>query len=128
MKNHNTLRYVYYLSFVLICSACHAEKAQNMQADNIAMNAKTRFKSQFTDECLARESADSLNPEETRERFQKSCSCVADRMAEGLTEKQAAKYLDQKKNTQSMRIRFDNAAYKCLQGKKQPKTVNLFAR
>ena len=49
-------------------------------------------------------------------------------MMKDLTAIEAEKFLKEKKTTQSLRIRFESAAYHCLQEKEQPKSLQLFNR
>jgi len=49
-------------------------------------------------------------------------------MLKDLTAIEAEKFIKENKSTQSLRIRFENAAYHCLQEKEQPKSPQLFNR
>lgn len=91
---------------------------------------KHKFEHEFADQCVAREVRNSANREQDRERFAKPCMCIATYMMKDLTAKEAEKFIKEHKNTQSLRIRFENAAYHCLQmqNKSQPKAPVIFKR
>lgn len=84
------------------------------------------FEHDFAEQCVEREVAKSINKENDRKRFAKPCMCIATFMMKDLTAVEAEKFLKENKNTQSLRIRFENAAYHCLQEKKQPKAPEMF--
>ena len=84
------------------------------------------FEHDFAEECVAREVSQSVNKEYDKKRFAKPCMCIATFMMKDLTAVEAEKFLKENKNTQSLRIRFENAAYHCLQEKAQPKSPQLF--
>ncbi len=87
---------------------------------------KHRFEHQFADQCVEREIRNSRNKELDRQRFSKPCLCIATFMMKDLTAKEAEKFLKEHKNTQSLRIRYENAAYHCLQEKAQAKAPVIF--
>lgn len=89
---------------------------------------KHKFEHEFADQCVARELEQSVNKDVDKARFEKPCMCIAKFMMKDLTAKEAEKFLKEHKNTQSLRIRFENAAYHCLQEKAQPKSPNLFGK
>lgn len=89
---------------------------------------KHKFEHDFADQCVARELQQSINKDVDKKRFEKPCMCIAKFMMKDLTAKEAEKFLKEHKNTQSLRIRFENAAYHCLQEKTQPKSPNLFGK
>ena len=89
---------------------------------------KHKFEHEFADQCVAREIEQSINKDVDKKRFEKPCMCIATFMMKDLTAKEAEKFLKEHKNTQSLRIRFENAAYHCLQEKAQPKSPNLFGK
>lgn len=86
------------------------------------------FEHEFAAECVDREVKNSINKDNDRKRFAKPCMCIATFMMKDLTAIEAEKFLKEKKTTQSLRIRFENAAYHCLQEKEQPKSPQLFNR
>jgi hypothetical protein len=89
---------------------------------------KHKFEHDFAEQCIEREIARSTNKEADRARFAKPCMCIAQYMMKDLTAKEAQKFLKEHKNTQSLQIRFENAAYHCLQQKAQPKAPTIFHR
>ena len=80
---------------------------------------KHKFEHDFAKQCVDREIQNSTNKDADRERFAGSCLCIAKYMMQDLTAKEAEKFLNERKNTQSLRIRFENAAYNCLQKSKE---------
>ena len=89
---------------------------------------KHRFEHDFAEQCIEREIARSTNKEADRARFAKPCMCIARYMMKDLTAKEAQKFLKEHKNTQSLQIRFENAAYHCLQQKAQAEAPTIFRR
>ena len=86
------------------------------------------FEHEFAEQCVEREVSQSINKDNDRKRFAKPCMCIATFMMKDLTAVEAEKFLKENKSTQSLRIRFENAAYHCLQEKEQPKSPQLFNR
>jgi len=86
------------------------------------------FEHDFAEQCVEREVSQSINKDNDRERFAKPCMCIATFMMKDLTAVEAEKFLKENKSTQSLRIRFENAAFHCLQEKQQPKSPQLFNR
>lgn len=78
---------------------------------------KHQFEHEFADQCVEREIKHSNNPEVDRQRWTQPCMCIAQYLMKDLTAKEAELFLKQNKNTQSLRIRFEAAAYQCLQKK-----------
>jgi hypothetical protein len=89
---------------------------------------KHKFEHDFAEQCVEREVKNSINKGNDRKRFAKPCLCIATFMMKDLTAVEAEKFLKEHKNTQSLRIRFENAAYHCLQEKKQPKSPQIFGQ
>ncbi len=86
------------------------------------------FEHDFAEQCVEREISGSINKENDRKRFAKPCLCIATFMMKDLTAVEAEKFIKENKSTQSLRIRFENAAYHCLQEKQQPQSPQLFKR
>jgi len=84
------------------------------------------FEHDFAEQCIDREVSKSINKENDRKRFAKPCMCIATFMMKDLTAVEAEKFLKENKSTQSLRIRFENAAYHCLQEKQQSKSPQVF--
>ena len=90
---------------------------------------KHKFEHQFADECVSRELHNSVNPDNDKARFEKPCLCIAQYLMKNLTTKEAELFLTEHRNTQSLLIRYDNAAYHCLQeSSTQPKPPQLFGK
>lgn len=96
---------------VLIMSACSgddpAEKATSLE--------KHQFEREFAEDCAARELKNTNNKASDKPRIEKSCRCIAQYMMKDLTGIEAEKVLEDDTDTQSLRIRFESAAYSCLQ-------------
>jgi hypothetical protein len=123
----------------LMLSACSddAPKQQAKKAHNpfdhshdatVTDIQKHVFEHDFAEQCVEREVSGSINKENDRKRFAKPCMCIATFMMKDLTAIEAEKFIKENKSTQSLRIRFENAAYHCLQDKQQPKSPQLFKR
>lgn len=85
---------------------------------------KHSFEHKFADQCVKRELKNSANKKADRKHFAKSCLCIATRIMKDLDEVQAKKFLKEKKNTHTMRLSFDEAAYFCLQRNTKLKSSN----
>ncbi len=89
---------------------------------------KHKFEHDFAEQCVQREIKNSVNKAEDKLRYAKPCMCIARYMMKDLTAVEAEKFLKEHKNTQSLRIRFENAAYHCLQEKAHPQPPQLFGK
>ena len=125
---------VFFLSLAVISlTGCSSEEESQPTitfdhehgADVTDLN-KHRFEHKFADQCVTREIKNSVNKEYDKSRLEKTCLCIATYMMKDLTAAEAEKFLVENKHTRSLQIRFDNAAYKCLQKTKQPKTPIIF--
>jgi len=125
------------LSLALILNACSDDEPvqQTKKVHNpfdhshdatVTDIQKHVFEHDFAEECIAREVAQSNNKEYDKQRYAKPCMCIAQFMLKDLTAIEAEKFIKENKSTQSLRIRFENAAYHCLQEKGQPKSPQLF--
>ncbi|MDO9107105.1 MAG: hypothetical protein Q7U57_19360 [Methylovulum sp.] len=81
---------------------------------------KQKFEHQFAEQCIARETKNSDNIDNDRARFSKPCNCIAAFLMKDLTGQEAEKYLSEHENPQSLRIKYENAAYHCLQENAPP--------
>lgn len=89
---------------------------------------KRQFEKEFSAKCVARELKNSVNKDVDEKRFQESCDCIAEHIMKDLSEIDAEKYLEDHEDTQTLGIKFDAAAYFCLQNKPQPKGPQLFGK
>ncbi len=134
-------------ALVVLLSACSDDKAQssgtekNAPASKLAKNhhvdagkgeaadsVKQKFINEFSNKCVSRELKNSNNPDFDKKRFEDSCSCIAKHIADDLADVDAEKYLVAHEDTQSLDIKFDQAAYFCLQAKGLPKGPHLFGK
>ena len=76
---------------------------------------KHKFEHDFAAQCVTRELKNSVNVEEDKERFSKSCECVASEMMQDLTAKEAEKFLTEHENPKSLQIKYNAAVYHCTQ-------------
>lgn len=89
---------------------------------------KHKFEHDFAEQCVRRELEHSTNKRADEERWRKPCMCIATYLMKDLTSDEAEKFIGEHKNTQSLVIKFENAAYQCIQAKVQPKGPDLFGR
>ncbi|MGZ5053103.1 MAG: hypothetical protein ACXWF8_10220 [Methylobacter sp.] len=82
---------------------------------------KHKFEHDFAEQCLQRELKNSTNVEYDRTRFSAPCMCIAKYLMKDLTADEAKLFLDEHKNAQSLVIKYENAAYHCLQQNAHPK-------
>ena len=142
MNNKNKLRLktIFVIaSLTLILSGCSDDKPKQQAKkphnpwdhthDAVVTDIQKHvFEHDFAEECVEREVKNSINKDNDRKRFAKPCMCIATFMMKDLTAIEAEKFLKEKKTTQSLRIRFESAAFHCLQDKKQPKSPQMFNR
>ena len=89
---------------------------------------KHKFEHDFAAQCVDRELNNSTNKVEDAERLSNSCECIAAYMMKDLTAQEAEKFLEEKEHPQSLRIKFEAAAYECIQEKAQPAGPKLFGK
>lgn len=107
----------------------HHPKEDNVQSPGEASKKlKQQFAEAFAQACVTRELKNSNNPDVEEKRFQENCACIAEHIADDLAEVDAEKYLEDHEDTQALGIKFDTAAFFCLQNKPQPKGPHLFGR
>jgi hypothetical protein len=88
---------------------------------------KHKFEHDFAKQCVQNELRNSVNKELDEERYTKPCMCIATYMMKDLTAQEAKKFITEHENPRSLQIKFDSAAYHCLQQKAQAiKGPNLF--
>ena len=83
--------------------------------DSLVNMDKHPFEHEFARQCIVRETADSVNKAYDSKRFAEPCLCIAVYLMKDLTAVESEKFLHEKKHTQSLRIRYETAAYNCLQ-------------
>lgn len=107
----------------------HHPKEDNIQAPGEASNSvKHQFAEAFAEACVKRELKNSNNPDMEEKRFKENCACIAEHISDDLAEVDAEKYLEDHEDSQTLSIKFDTAAFFCLQNKPQPKGPHLFGR
>ncbi|MDD5753854.1 MAG: hypothetical protein PHN45_03775 [Methylococcales bacterium] len=89
---------------------------------------KQKFEKTFENQCVDRELKNSANPENDKGRVSKACECIATFMMKDLTAIEAEKFLIEHENAQSLTIKYENAAYHCLQQKAPPQAAHLFGK
>jgi PBP1b-binding outer membrane lipoprotein LpoB len=89
---------------------------------------KHKFEHDFAAQCVAREMKSSTNQDNDAERIGKSCECIATYMMKDLTAQEAEKFIKEREHPQSLRIKFEAAAYECLQEKTQPAGPKIFGK
>ena len=89
---------------------------------------KHRFEHDFAAQCVDRELKNSTDREADKARWERPCMCIATFMMKNLTADEAEKFIEEHKNTQSLVIKYESAAYHCLQAKQQPRQPQLLGR
>jgi len=82
---------------------------------------KQKFEHDFANQCTDRELKSSTNKDADKDRIEKACTCIATFMMKDLTAIEAEKFITEHENAQSLRIKYENAAYHCLQQNAHPK-------
>lgn len=105
-----------------------AKKDNSVDYGEASDSVKQKFITEFSENCVARELEKSVNKDNDEKRFQDSCGCIAKHIADDLADVDAEKYLEDHEDTQTLGIKFDAAAFFCLQNKPQPKGPHLFGK
>ena len=87
---------------------------------------KHKFEHDFAAQCVERELKNSVNKNEDKDRFSKSCMCVATYMMKDLTAQEAEKFLKEHENPRSLQIKYDSAVYHCTQQKTADKGFKTY--
>jgi hypothetical protein len=132
--------YVAVLSLALIVG-CSDEKApatnkvaqktpisHTLLGAKVSDDDKQKFEKTFENQCVQRELKNSANPDNDKSRVSKACECISTFMMKDLTAIEAEKFLTEHENAQSLTIKYENAAYHCLQQKAPPQTAHLFGK
>jgi len=130
-------------TLAIVSNGCSSDEAEVPKTSSV--NAKTKvvhredtgeatepekrqFEKEFSNKCVTRELKNSVNKDVDEKRFQETCDCIAEHIMKDLSEIDAEKYLEDHEDTQTLGIKFDAAAYFCLQNKPQPKGPQLFGK
>lgn len=105
-----------------------APKNNTVDYGEASDSVKKQFIKEFAENCVSRELKTSVNKDIDEKRYQESCSCIAKHIADDLADVDAEKYIDDHEDTQTLDIKFDTAAFFCLQNKPQPKGPHLFGK
>jgi hypothetical protein len=87
---------------------------------------KHKFEHDFAAQCVTRELKNSVNKDEDKERFSKSCMCIATFMMKDLTAQEAEKFLTEHENPRSLQIKYDSAVYHCTQQNTADKGFKIY--
>ncbi|TPQ25127.1 hypothetical protein PL263_14005 [Methylomonas sp. EFPC3] len=147
MKNNSLKRALALalLPVLLLLSACSDDKAEaeapkaaktgalkkSVHRDDTGEASgaeKRQFEKEFSAKCVERELKNSVNKDVDEPRFKQTCDCIAEHIMKDLSEIDAEKYIEDHEDTQTLGIKFDAAAYFCLQSKPQPKGPHLFGK
>ncbi|MGR9013843.1 MAG: hypothetical protein ACU83U_09390 [Gammaproteobacteria bacterium] len=82
---------------------------------------KHKFEHDFAKQCVQRELKNSDNKEADEAKYTQPCMCIAKFLMKDLTAEEAEKFIGEHKNAQSLVIKYENAAYHCLQQNAHPK-------
>lgn len=86
---------------------------------------KHKFEHDFAQQCVQRELKHSDNKEADEKRYTEPCTCIATFLMKDLTADEAEKFIAEHENAQSLVIKYENAAYHCLQQNAHPKGPNF---
>jgi hypothetical protein len=82
---------------------------------------KNKFEQEFAQQCVQRELKHSDNKEADEKKYTVPCTCIATFLMKDLTAEEAEKFIIEHENVQSLVIKYENAAYHCLQQNAHPK-------
>ena len=86
---------------------------------------KHKFEHEFASQCVQRELKHTDNTQTDKDRYSTPCMCIAKFLMKDLTAEEAEKFIGEHKNAQSLVIKYENAAYHCLQQNVLPKGPNF---
>ena len=109
-------------------AAVHTPKPDVVIKDEASKSVKEDFVEKFTEVCVERELKSAVNPDIEEKRAEENCGCIAQHIADNLTEVDAEKYIENGEDTRTLQIKFDTATYFCLQNKKQFKGPQIFGK
>ncbi len=90
------------------------------------LTQKQKFEKAFASQCADRELNNPASKIEEADRINKACECIAAYVAKDLTDEEAEKFIDEREQPQSLRIKYEAGAYECLQEKarvEEPKII-----
>jgi PBP1b-binding outer membrane lipoprotein LpoB len=105
-----------------------SHKLNHVEYGEASDSVKAKFIKEFSNKCVNRELKNSVNKDNDQKRFEENCSCIAKHISDNLADVDAEKYLQLHEDTQALDIKFDTAAYFCLQAKSLPKGPHLFGK
>lgn len=118
-----------FLSTLSACSAVNPKTSENydhrIEVNNIEKN---NFEQKIAEQCIERETRNSVNKDIDKKRFEKPCLCIASKVMKNLTVDEAEKLFNHQRDTQSLIMNFNQAAYLCLQNQDKPKSPDLFGK
>lgn len=143
MKKH-TIKKLFVVFSVLLAIGCSDDKpasttkaqtngveqapiSHTLLNTKVSASDKQKFENAFAEQCVARELKNSINPDNDKPRFAQACECIATFMMKDLTAIEAEKFLTEHQGSQSLTIKYENAAYHCLQ-QKTPQPPHLFSK
>ncbi|MGR9086840.1 MAG: hypothetical protein ACU841_07180 [Gammaproteobacteria bacterium] len=145
MNQHNVLASLTGIVFALAITGCSDEQKSTTRQNTVIAKPehnpfdhthdvkvtdvqKHKFEHDFAQQCVQRELEKSVNKAEDEARWKEPCMCIATYLMKDLTAEEAGKFIHEHKNTQSLVIKYESAAYHCLQAKTQAKSPKLFGR
>ncbi|MFW5443566.1 MAG: hypothetical protein ACKE51_04565 [Methylococcaceae bacterium] len=76
---------------------------------------KGKFRNEFARDCVARELNITNGKKLDRDYIEKTCDCIANYMDDHLTDQEAEEFLGEDNHMRALQIRYDAAAYHCVQ-------------
>lgn len=141
MKKHSIKKICVTALSLMLIAGCSDEKtsttssvaqktpvSHTLLGTKVSDNDKQKFEKTFENQCVQRELKNSTNPDNDQPRVSKACGCIATFMMKDLTAIEAEKFLTEHENAQSLTIKYENAAYHCLQEKAPPQAAHLFGK
>lgn len=143
LPNNKTLFLAIFIGIVisLTVSGCSDDEGKKTTAAKVEHNPldhshdievtdvqKHKFEHDFAQQCVQRELEHSPDKAADEDRWREPCICIATYLMKDLTADEAEKFIGEHKDTQSLVIKFESAAFHCLQAKAQPKGPKLFGK
>lgn len=94
-------------------------KEMSKPMDKASWVEKGKFKKEFTKDCINRELQSAEKNKADTGFIEKTCACIADYMDEHLTDQEAEEFLGEDNHMRALQIKYDTAAYQCIQGAKK---------